>query len=65
MPLLLPRLRVLTVASMWLSQATNIVRAFRAVGKVQPETGIPAAVLRGAAGFAILSIAKASPWSVV
>jgi hypothetical protein len=30
------------------------------VGKVQPETGIPAAVLRGAAGFAILSIAKAS-----
>ena len=42
------------------TQATNIVRAFRAVGKVQPETGIPAAVLRGAAGFAILSIAKAS-----
>ena len=34
------------------------MRAFRAVGKVQPETGIPAAVLRGAAGFAILSIAK-------
>ena len=41
-------------------KATNIVRAFRAVGKVQPEAGIPAAVLHGAAGFAILSIGKVS-----
>ena len=39
-------------------KATNIVRAFRAVGKLAPESGIPAAVLHGAAGFAILSIAK-------
>ena len=39
-------------------KATNIIRAFRAVGKVAPESGIPAAVLHGAAGFAILSIAK-------
>ena len=39
-------------------KATNIVRAFRAVGKTAPESGIPAAVLHGAAGFAILSIAK-------
>ena len=39
-------------------KATNIVRAFRTIGKMAPESGIPASVLHGAAGFAILSIAK-------
>ena len=46
-------------------KATNIIRAFRAVGKVAPESGIPAAVLHGAAGFAILSIAKVPDLHVI
>jgi hypothetical protein len=39
-------------------QATNIVRSFAAVGSHAPDKAIPAAILDGAAGFAILSVAK-------
>lgn len=39
-------------------QAANIAAAFRKVGGVAAERRIPAVVLRGAAGFAILSMAK-------
>lgn len=39
-------------------KATNILNSFAQVGYLQPEKGIPAAVLQGAAGFAILSVAK-------
>lgn len=39
-------------------QAANIATAFRKLGGLQAERRIPAAVLRGAAGFAILSMAK-------
>ena len=35
-------------------KATNILNSFAQVGYLQPEKGIPAAVLQGAAGFAIL-----------
>jgi hypothetical protein len=42
------------------SQAANIAAAFRRVGALSAERCIPTAVLRGAAGFAILSIAKVS-----
>lgn len=38
--------------------ATNILHSFAQVGQLQPEKGIPAAVLNGAVGFAILSVAK-------
>ena len=41
-------------------KATNILHSFAQVGYLQPEKGIPAAVLQGAAGFAILSVAKVS-----
>jgi hypothetical protein len=34
------------------------VRAFAKVGALSPEKALPAAVLDGAAGFAILSVAK-------
>lgn len=39
-------------------KATNILHSFAQVGSLQPEKGIPAAVLQGAAGFAILSVVK-------
>lgn len=39
-------------------KATNILHSFAQVGYLQPEKGIPAAVLQGAAGFAILSAVK-------
>lgn len=39
-------------------KATNILNSFAQVGSLQPEKGIPAAVLQGAAGFAILSVVK-------
>ena len=39
-------------------QAANIASAFPRLGSLQAERRIPAAVLRGAAGFAILSMAK-------
>ena len=40
------------------AQATNIVRSFASVGSRAPDKAIPAAILDGAAGFAILSVAK-------
>jgi len=49
-------------ASEWVSllllQATNIVRQFAALGVSAPDKAVPAAILDGAAGFAILSVAK-------
>jgi hypothetical protein len=39
-------------------KATNIARCFSEIGRLQPERAVPAAVLRGAAGFAILSTLK-------
>ncbi|KAK9857195.1 hypothetical protein WJX84_010172 [Apatococcus fuscideae] len=39
-------------------KATNIARSWAAVGSTRPEKAIPPAVLQGAAGFAILSVAK-------
>ena len=39
-------------------KAANILNSFAQVGYLQPEKGIPAAVLQGAAGFAILSVVK-------
>ena len=39
-------------------KATNILHSFAQVGYLQPEKGIPSAVLQGAAGFAILSVVK-------
>lgn len=39
-------------------KATNILHSFAQVGYLQPEKGIPATVLQGAAGFAILSVVK-------
>ncbi|KAK9868579.1 hypothetical protein WJX84_008848 [Apatococcus fuscideae] len=39
-------------------KATNIVRSWATVGSLRPEKAIPPAVLHGAAGFAILSVAK-------
>ncbi|EIE18388.1 DUF500-domain-containing protein [Coccomyxa subellipsoidea C-169] len=48
-----------------LYKATNIVRSFAAVGSRSPDKAIPAAILDGAAGFAILSVAKGGcGWSV-
>ena len=41
-----------------LYKATNIVRGFAKLGALAPERSIPAAVLDGAAGFAILSVIK-------
>lgn len=41
--------------------SANILQSFAQVGRLQPEKGIPAAVLRGAVGFAILSVAKVLP----
>ncbi|EFN54864.1 hypothetical protein CHLNCDRAFT_35844 [Chlorella variabilis] len=44
--------------------ATNIVRAFRKVGSLPSEASIPPAILRGCAGLAILSVARAGAgWS--
>lgn len=40
--------------------ATNILHSFAQIGSLQPEKGIPAAVLSGARGFAILSVVKVS-----
>ena len=39
-------------------KATNIARSWATVGSLRPEKAIPAAVLQGAAGFAILSVVK-------
>ena len=44
-----------------LYKAQNIVRQFARVGTLFPERSIPAAVLDGAAGFAVLSVVKVSP----
>ena len=44
-----------------LFRATNIVRSFASVGHVGPERGVPASVLKGAAGFALLSTVKVRP----
>ena len=43
----------------------HILVSYLQVGRLQPERGIPAAVLRGAAGFAILSVFKVSYWWVL
>ena len=40
--------------------ATNILHSFAQMGSLQPEKGIPAAVLNAAKGFAILSVVKVS-----
>lgn len=47
-----------TSLSLELYKATNIVRGFARVGTLSPEKSIPARVLDGAAGFAILSVVK-------
>ncbi|CAL8465716.1 g5252 [Coccomyxa elongata] len=48
-----------------LYKATNIVRSFAAAGSRSPDAAVPAAILDGAAGFAILSVAKGGcGWSV-
>ena len=39
-------------------KATNILNSFAQVGSLQPEKGVPAGILQGAAGFAILSVVK-------
>ena len=39
-------------------KATNIVRMFARVGSNAPERNIPSHILKGAAGFAILSTVK-------
>ena len=41
-----------------LFKATNIVRSFASIGQLGPERGLPASVLSGAAGFALLSTVK-------
>ena len=41
-----------------LYKATNIVRGFAKLSALAPERSIPAAVLDGAAGLAIMSVAK-------
>ena len=41
-------------------KATNIVRMFARVGNNAPERNIPSHILKGAAGFAILSTVKVS-----
>ena len=41
-----------------LYKAQNVVRQFARVGALFPERSIPAAVLDGAAGFAVLSVVK-------
>jgi hypothetical protein len=44
--------------------SVNILRTFSALGAMAPERGIPAAVLRGAAGLAVLSVLKlGAGWS--
>lgn len=40
-------------------QATNVIRVFAKVHMMSPDRAIPAAVLRDAAGFAILTVMKA------
>lgn len=47
-----------TSMSAELYKAQNIVRQFAQVGTLYPERSIPAAVLDGAAGFAVLSVVK-------
>ena len=49
-----------TSLSAELYKAQNIVRQFAQVGVLFPERSIPAAVLDGAAGFAVLSVVKVS-----
>lgn len=39
-------------------KATNIVRAFARIGNSTPDRHIPTHILKGAAGFAILSTVK-------
>lgn len=51
-------LKCLSVSPFLLLQATNIVRQFAALGVSSPDKAVPAAILDGAAGFAILSVAK-------
>lgn len=41
------------------SQATNVIRTFAKAHMMSPDRAIPAAVLREAAGFAILTVMKA------
>lgn len=50
-----------TSLSAELYKAQNIVRQFARMGALFPERSIPAAVLDGAAGFAVLSVAKVRP----
>ena len=47
-----------TSLSAELYKAQNVVRQFARVGALFPERSIPAAVLDGAAGFAVLSVVK-------
>lgn len=47
-----------------LYKAQNIVAAFARVGALFPERSVPAAVLDGAAGFAVLSVLKVGPLAV-
>jgi len=42
-------------------QATNVIRTFAKAHLMSPDRAIPPAVLRDAAGFAILTVAKARP----
>ena len=49
-----------TSMSAELYKAQNIVRQFAQVGALYPERSIPATVLDGAAGFAVLSVVKVS-----
>ena len=41
-------------------KATNITRCFAQIGTLAVEKSVPAAILRDARGFAILSVAKVS-----
>ena len=49
-----------TSMSAELYKAQNVVRQFARVGALFPERSIPAAVLDGAAGFAVLSVVRVS-----
>ena len=49
-----------TSLSAELYKAQNIVRQFAQIGALFPERSIPATVLDGAAGFALLSVVKVS-----
>ena len=54
-----------TSMSAELYKAQNIVRQFAQVGALYPERSIPAAVLDGAAGFAVLSVVKVSAFDAL